>query len=120
MRRLQAWLFGCLCLGLAACLPATAQSRLDKGQLDQLLAPVALYPDSLLSLSLIHIYGLEIKLVKFNDYQLPNAALNAGDLDANAFQHKPFLDNQIKARGFDIVPVGLTVTAPLGLSLIHI
>ena len=53
-------------------------------------------------------------LVKFNDYQLPNAALNAGDLDANAFQHKPFLDNQIKARGFDIVPVGLTVTAPLG------
>ncbi|CAB3705967.1 D-methionine-binding lipoprotein MetQ [Achromobacter animicus] len=58
--------------------------------------------------------GLQIKLVKFNDYQLPNAALNAGDLDANAFQHKPFLDNQIKARGFDIVPVGLTVTAPLG------
>ncbi|CAB3707093.1 MetQ/NlpA family ABC transporter substrate-binding protein [Achromobacter dolens] len=58
--------------------------------------------------------GLEIKLVKFNDYQLPNAALNAGDLDANAFQHKPFLDNQIKARGFDIVPVGMTVTAPLG------
>ncbi|KAG1436658.1 hypothetical protein G6F57_020567 [Rhizopus arrhizus] len=33
--------------------------------------------------------GLTIKLVKFNDYQLPNAALNAGDLDANAFQHKP-------------------------------
>lgn len=58
--------------------------------------------------------GLEIELIKFNDYQLPNAALNNGDLDANAFQHKPFLDNQIKARGFDIVPVGLTVTAPLG------
>lgn len=58
--------------------------------------------------------GLDIKVVVFNDYQLPNAALNAGDLDANAFQHKPFLDGQIKARGFDIVPVGLTVTAPLG------
>lgn len=49
MRRLQAWFFGCLCLGLAICLPATAQTKLDKGQLDQLLAPVALYPDSLLS-----------------------------------------------------------------------
>jgi D-methionine transport system substrate-binding protein len=58
--------------------------------------------------------GLTIKTVVFNDYQLPNAALNAGDLDANAFQHKPFLDSQIKARGFDIVPVGLTITAPLG------
>ncbi len=58
--------------------------------------------------------GLDIKTVVFNDYQLPNAALNAGDLDANAFQHKPFLDSQIKARGFDIVPIGLTITAPLG------
>jgi D-methionine transport system substrate-binding protein len=58
--------------------------------------------------------GLEIDVVVFSDYQLPNAALAAGDLDANAFQHKPFLDNQIKARGFDLVPVGLTITAPLG------
>ncbi len=58
--------------------------------------------------------GLAIDLVVFNDYQLPNAALAAGDLDANAFQHQPFLDNQIKARGFDLVPVGLTITAPLG------
>ncbi len=49
MRRLQAWFLGCLCLGLAICLPAAAQTKLDKGQLDQLLAPVALYPDSLLS-----------------------------------------------------------------------
>ncbi|HEY0294675.1 MAG TPA: MetQ/NlpA family ABC transporter substrate-binding protein [Bordetella sp.] len=58
--------------------------------------------------------GLDIDVVVFNDYQLPNAALAAGDLDANAFQHKPFLDAQIKARGFDLAPVGLTVTAPLG------
>ena len=58
--------------------------------------------------------GLNIQVVVFNDYQLPNAALASGDLDANAFQHQPFLDNQIKARGFDLVPVGLTITAPLG------
>lgn len=58
--------------------------------------------------------GLAIEVVVFNDYQLPNAALAAGDLDANAFQHQPFLDAQKKARGFDLVPVGLTITAPLG------
>jgi len=58
--------------------------------------------------------GLTLDVIVFNDYQLPNAALSAGDLDANAFQHQPFLDNQIKSRGFDIVPVGLTITAPLG------
>jgi len=58
--------------------------------------------------------GLQIDVVVFNDYQLPNAALAAGDLDANAFQHKPFLDNQIRSRGYDLVPIGLTITAPLG------
>ncbi|MGY6268227.1 DUF3300 domain-containing protein [Achromobacter denitrificans] len=49
MRRLQRWFIGWLCLGLAACLPAAAQAKLDNAQLDQLMAPVALYPDSLLS-----------------------------------------------------------------------
>ncbi len=49
MRRLQEWLIACLCLGLAVCMPAAAQTKLDNGQLDQLMAPVALYPDSLLS-----------------------------------------------------------------------
>lgn len=58
--------------------------------------------------------GLTLDIIVFNDYQLPNAALAAGDLDANAFQHQPFLNNQNKSRGFDIVPVGLTITAPLG------
>lgn len=59
--------------------------------------------------------GLDINVVVFNDYLLPNAALDVGDLDANAFQHKPFLDNQIKTRGYKIVPVGNTIVAPIGL-----
>ncbi|MCK1465246.1 MetQ/NlpA family lipoprotein [Bradyrhizobium sp. 2] len=58
--------------------------------------------------------GLDIQVVVFNDYLLPNAALDAGDLDANAFQHKPFLDNQIKTRGYKIIPVGETIIAPIG------
>ncbi|WP_407175105.1 MetQ/NlpA family ABC transporter substrate-binding protein [Bradyrhizobium sp. STM 3562] len=59
--------------------------------------------------------GLDVSVVVFNDYLLPNAALDAGELDANAFQHKPFLDNQIKTRGYKIVPVGETIVAPIGL-----
>ena len=58
--------------------------------------------------------GLTLDITVFNDYQLPNAAVAAGDLDANAFQHQPFLDNQNKARGFDVVSAGLTFTAPMG------
>jgi len=59
--------------------------------------------------------GLDIQIVSFSDYLQPNEALAAGDLDANAFQHRPFLESQIRARGYKIVPVGLTITAPLGI-----
>jgi D-methionine transport system substrate-binding protein len=59
--------------------------------------------------------GLTIKAVVFNDYTQPNEALERGDVEANAFQHKPYLDNQIKTRGYHIVPVGFTAVWPIGL-----
>lgn len=59
--------------------------------------------------------NIEIDLIVFNDYLLPNEALNSGDLDANAFQHRPFLENQIKTKGYDITPIGDTIVAPIGL-----
>lgn len=58
--------------------------------------------------------GLAVKVIEFNDYVQPNAALDAGDLDANGFQHQPFLDSQIKQRGYKIANVGLTYTSPMG------
>lgn len=59
--------------------------------------------------------GLDVQVVVFNDYLLPNAALDAGDLDANAFQHKPFLENQVKSRGYKIVAIADTIVEPIGL-----
>ena len=59
--------------------------------------------------------GLIIDVVVINDYMLPNAALNDGDLDANAFQHKPYLDGEIRARGYRIVPLCDTIVEPIGL-----
>ena len=58
--------------------------------------------------------GLNVKVIEFNDYIQPNAALDAGDLDANGFQHQPFLDSQIRQRGYKIVNVGLTYVSPMG------
>ncbi|MEG2041714.1 MAG: MetQ/NlpA family lipoprotein [Hafnia sp.] len=58
-------------------------------------------------------YGLDVELVTFNDYVLPNEALSKGDIDANAFQHKPYLDQQIKDRGYKLVPVGSTFVYPI-------
>lgn len=60
-------------------------------------------------------HGLDIETVAFSDYAIPNEALENKDLDVNAFQHKPYLDNQIKSRGYHITPVGLTAVWPIGL-----
>ena len=59
--------------------------------------------------------GLKIETVTFNDYTQPNEALERGELDANAFQHQPYLDNQIKQHGYHIVSVGYTGVWPIGL-----
>src|SRR6201991_3663640 len=59
--------------------------------------------------------GLNVKVVEFNDYIQPNAALDAGDLDANSFQHQPYIDSQVKQRGYKIENVGLTYISPLGV-----
>lgn len=59
--------------------------------------------------------GLKIETVVFNDYTQPNEALDRGEIDANAFQHQPYLDNQIKQHGYKIVPVGFTGVWPIGL-----
>ncbi len=59
--------------------------------------------------------GLKIQIVEFSDYIQPNAALAAGDLDANSYQHKPFLDQQVKDRGYKLVNAGYTVNFPIGI-----
>ncbi len=59
--------------------------------------------------------GLDLKIVEFSDYVVPNQALDAGELEANSFQHKPYLDNQVGDRGYKLVSVGLTVNFPLGI-----
>ena len=59
--------------------------------------------------------GLNVKVIEFNDYVQPNAALDAGDLDANSFQHQPYLDSQVKQRGYKLVSAGLTYISPIGV-----
>ncbi len=59
--------------------------------------------------------GIDLKIIEFSDYVVPNQALDAGELEANSFQNQPYLDNQVKDRGFKIESVGLTVNFPLGI-----
>ncbi|MGX2998242.1 MetQ/NlpA family ABC transporter substrate-binding protein [Streptomyces sp. JNUCC 64] len=60
---------------------------------------------------------LELEVKEFTEYVTPNTAVQEGELDANYFQHKPYLDDFNKKKGTDIVPVpDATVhLEPLGL-----
>ena len=60
-------------------------------------------------------YGINIKIVEFSDYSMPNAALNEGGLDANVFQHVPYLENAIKNKHYDLVAIGKTFIYPVGI-----
>jgi len=59
--------------------------------------------------------GLQVKLVEFGDFIQPNAALAAGEVDANIYQHQPFLDAQNKDRGYQLVPVAKAVNQQMGV-----
>ena len=59
--------------------------------------------------------GIEIELVKYADYAMPNRALDDGDIDLNAFQHKAFLANDIATMGYDLTPIADTLIAPLAI-----
>ncbi len=59
--------------------------------------------------------GLDIKVVEFTDYVIPNQALALKDLEANSFQHEPYLKNQISKTGWKIVKVANTIASPQGV-----
>jgi len=60
-------------------------------------------------------YGLNVKMVVFSDYNIPNTALADGSIDANAFQHRPYLESQIQAYGYKLAPVAKTFLYPMAL-----
>lgn len=59
--------------------------------------------------------GLKVKLIEFSDWNTPNITLNHGDIDANFFQHQPFLDNVIKETGFKIKGFAKGAASHVGL-----
>ncbi|AUI66062.1 MULTISPECIES: MetQ/NlpA family ABC transporter substrate-binding protein [Glaesserella] len=58
-------------------------------------------------------YGLDVQLVQFTEYTQPNAALHAKDLDANAFQTVPYLEQESKDRGYKMAVIGNTFVWPI-------
>jgi len=59
--------------------------------------------------------GVDLEIVQFTDYVQPNLALDKGDLDANYFQHIPYLDSFNADRGLNLVAVAKVHIEPIGL-----
>ena len=59
--------------------------------------------------------GYELKVVEYSDYDQPNVALSEGDLDANYFQHLPYLENYNTENGTDLASAGAIHFEPMGL-----
>ena len=58
---------------------------------------------------------IEIEMVYFDSYPLPNAALDAGEIDLNSFQHYIYLETEIEQFNYDLTVLGETSLAPLGI-----
>jgi len=59
--------------------------------------------------------GYELEVTEFSDYIQPNLVVDAGDIDANFFQHKPYLDDFNSEKGTKIVSVAVVHYEPLGI-----
>lgn len=59
--------------------------------------------------------GYDLQIIEYTDYVQPNVALDAGDLDANYFQHQPYLDQFNAERGMDLVSVATIHYEPFGI-----
>ena len=59
--------------------------------------------------------GIDLQYVQFSDYSLPNEALNAGEIDINAFQHHAYFNNDVEKNGYDITPIADTFIIAMNL-----
>lgn len=59
-------------------------------------------------------FDLDVEIVEFTDYVSPNAALADGSLDANAYQHEPYMRSMVEDRGYGFAIAGRSFVYPIG------
>ena len=59
--------------------------------------------------------GITLKVMEFTDYVTPNEALESGQIDANFFQHLPYMDSFNQERGYHLVNAGGIHIEPMAL-----
>lgn len=59
--------------------------------------------------------GIKVEIVPFDDYIMPNVALDEGSIDANFFQHKQYLEQEMDEKGYDFAVAGEIHSEPMGV-----
>ncbi|MFC4327197.1 MetQ/NlpA family ABC transporter substrate-binding protein [Streptomyces andamanensis] len=111
---------GALTLGLTACGGSDSDSGKSDANATLTVAATPTPQGEILTYVKDHLAqkaGLKLEVKEFTDYVTPNTAVQQGQVDANYFQHKPYLDDFNKKNGTDIVPVpgGSVHLEPLGV-----
>ena len=102
-------------LTLSAC-GSSKETDADDGKTVVKVGVVGEYNDAFFTIGdLLADQGIEIELVKYADYAMPNRALADGDIDLNAFQHKAFLANEVETMGYELTAIADTLIAPLAI-----
>ena len=107
-----------LSLLLAACGTSNSDSGSDTDSDSKLVVGASNVPHAEIleqAIPILEEQGIELEVVTFTDYVLPNKSLAEGDLDANYFQHIPYLESQIADNGYDFVNAGGIHIEPIGV-----
>lgn len=96
----------------------TEKSEEDSGDLKKLVVGASPAPHAEIlnaAKEALAAKGYELEIVEYTDYVIPNNALESGDLDANYFQHKPYLDSFNENNGTKLVSAGAIHYEPFGI-----
>lgn len=105
-----------LCLSLALGISGCSNGGSEDGVTTVTIGVVGEYNDQFDVMNeLLEDDGIHIELKKYTDYASVNRALNDGEIDMNAFQHKAYLKNDIETFNYDITSIGDTIIAPLSI-----
>ncbi|SFA90502.1 D-methionine transport system substrate-binding protein [Lentibacillus halodurans] len=112
MRKLFMFLAALSVLLLAAC------GTSGEGDTDEIKVGASSTPHAIIleeAKPLLEEEGITLTVEEFEDYVLPNDALESGEIDANYFQHIPYLEQQIEEVGYDFTHIGGIHIEPMGI-----
>ena len=113
-------LAGALTLGLAGCGGGAAEAPAEDTSAEAITLKIGASPTPHAEIleaakEELAAKGINLEIVEFTDYVQPNLATESGDLDANYFQHQPYLDSFNEEQGTNLVSIGQVHFEPMAI-----